>query len=159
ETVQMTLRPGDGYRLGVPSRADMALADNDAPAGGPGVLALASSSYQGAEGGLAVTVTVTRSNGSTGPVGVSYSTASGSATAGADFQAVSGTLSWAAGDVAPKTFNVPIVDDSQVEGTESFTVRLAQPTGGATLGLATANMSIVDNDIATGPCAPQGNAW
>ena len=49
-------------------------------------LALGASSYSGAEGGLAVTVTVIRSNGSSGAVSVSYATGSGNATPGADFQ-------------------------------------------------------------------------
>jgi len=159
ETVQMTLVPGEGYALGVPSAATMPFSDNDAAPQPAGTLQFAQSSYQGAEGGLGVTITVNRAGGSSGAVSVGYATQSGSATTGSDFGSASGTLSWASGDTAAKSFTVPIVDDSTVETTETFTVTLSSPTGGATLGsLATAMVSITDNDVA-GPCGPQGQAW
>jgi hypothetical protein len=160
ETVQMTLLPGEGYALGVPSSAIMPFSDNDAAPQPAGALQFGQSSYQGAEGGLPVNITVTRAGGSSGAVSVNYATQSGSATAGADFGAVSGTLNWASGDTSAKSFTVPIVDDNLVEPTETFTVVLSSPTGGATLGTPSiATVTIADNDVATGPCGSQGQAW
>src|SRR5262249_13716387 len=95
------------------------------------------------------TVTVTRTNGATGLVTVHYATADASATAPADYTATSGTLSFADGEVS-KTIVVPIVDDNIPEGSESFTISLTNPTGGAVLGNYTKEtLGIQDNEYPT----------
>ena len=64
-------------------------------------------------------------------VSVHYATADGTATAGSDYSAVSGTLSFAPGQTA-KTIAVPITDDASVEGQEGFFLDLSAP-GNATI--------------------------
>ena len=59
---------------------------------------------------------------------VDYATADGTAAAGADYTATSGTLTFAAGETT-KTVSVPILDDSHDEGEETFTLRLSNATG------------------------------
>jgi hypothetical protein len=160
ETATLILLPGEAYALGVPSAATMSITDDDSPPGQAGTLQFSASTFQAAEGGGAATITVTRSAGSAGAVGVSYATAGSSATPGSDYSPVTGTLTWAAGDSSNKTFTIPIVDDTQVEGPETFFVQLSGATGGATVGaLSTATVTIADNDVATGPCGAQGHAW
>lgn len=84
--------------------------------------------------GSTVRLTVTRSGGTAGPVSVPYSTVVGSATT-ADFGAVSGTVSWAAGETGAKTISIPISWDGLSEGAEFFTVNLGSPSvGSAVLG-------------------------
>lgn len=120
-----------------------------------GALRFSNAAYSVTEGTSVATIAVSRTGGSAGAVGVSYSTAGQSATAGSDFTAVSGSLSWADGDAADKTFNVPIHNDTLVEPTETVRLTLSAPTGGATLGAASATLSILDNDTAgTAPAAP-----
>lgn len=115
--------------------------------GSPGTLAFSGAGYSGGEGGGAVTITVKRTDGSQGAVSVDYSTADGTAVAGSDFTATSGTLNWADGDSSDKTFQVAILDDAEVEGSETFTVSLASPSGGASLGSpATASVAVSSND-------------
>ena len=114
----------------------------------PGTLQFQSNGYNVGENGSFVTVTVTRTGGSDGAVGVNYTTGSGTATAGADFTTTSGTLLWADGESSPKSFNVPITNDLIFEGTETFNVALDTPTGGATLGLAAIEVTITDDDTA-----------
>ncbi|MDD1428845.1 calcium-binding protein, partial [Dolichospermum sp. ST_sed9] len=63
-------------------------------------------------------------------VTVKYTIAGGTATAGSDFTAATGTLSFAAGKTTA-TITVPILDNSIVEGDETFTVRLSDATGNA----------------------------
>ncbi len=96
-------------------------------------------------------------------VSVSFRTADGTATAGADYTTALGSLSFAPG-VQSITLTVPIVDDAVFEGTERFTVILSEPVG-ATLARATGVGEIVDNDnppvvLTVEPGAPgaQGDA-
>ena len=78
--------------------------------------------------GASVAFTVSLSSAATGAVTVDYATADGSAAAGADYTATSGTLTFAAGETA-KTVSVPVLDDAVDEGEETFTLRLSNATG------------------------------
>ena len=110
-----------------------------------GTLAVANASVQVGEAAGTATITVNRTGGSDGAVGVSYATAVGTADAG-DFTASSGTLSWADGDAAPKSFTVPITNDAIYEPDETFTATLSNATGGATLGAATTTVTVQNDD-------------
>jgi Calx-beta domain-containing protein len=126
---------------------------------GPGSLQLGSPVYSVNENGGAVSVSVTRTGGSTGAVGVSYSTANGTATSGTDYTTASGSLSWAAGDAADKTISVLVTNDTTTEGSETFTVNLSGPTGGATLGSpVSATVTILDDESAPPPPATKSPA-
>jgi len=125
----------------------------------PGSLRLSASTYSVGEGAGHATITVNRVNGSSGQVTVNYATSNGTAAAGSDYTTRSGTLTWPAGDSAPKTFTVPILNDTAVESNETVTVTLSAPTGGATLGTpATATLTIIDNDSTNVPAPPSGVA-
>jgi hypothetical protein len=65
---------------------------------------------------------------------VEYSTSDGTALAGVDYVATSGTLTWMDGDISDKTFTVPIVDDLLQETDETVILTLTSPTGDAYLG-------------------------
>jgi hypothetical protein len=122
----------------------------------PPVIHFTASSYNASEdldafGGRNARLTVTRDGDISGSSSVRYRTTDGSATAGADYTAASGTLFTFGADVRSADILVPLVDDSSVEGTESFTVTLSDPSA-ATLGApATATVNIVDNDAAPSP--------
>ena len=102
------------------------------------------SSYVVNEQGGSAVLTATRSANSTGNVTVSYATAPGTATAGADYTHTTGTLSWADGDSSAKTITIPITADALVEGTETFTVTLSSPSGGVVVDPATTTVTIAD---------------
>ena len=61
-------------------------------------------------------------------VSVDYATADETATAGADYTATSGTLTFAAGETA-KTVSVPVLDDAVDEGKEVMRLLLSNPQG------------------------------
>jgi hypothetical protein len=96
------------------------------------------------EGGLPATFTVSLSAASARTVTVDYATSDGSATAGSDYQAVSGTLTFPPG-LRTRKVSVPLLDDAWVEGTEGFLLKLAGPVL-ASLGRAHAMAMVVDDD-------------
>ena len=84
--------------------------------------------------------TVTLDESATGTVSVDYATADGTADAGDDYTAKSGTLSFDAGETS-KTVSVSIEDDTENESDETFTVTLSSASG-ADLGTKTATGTI-----------------
>ncbi|SHN40377.1 immunoglobulin-like domain-containing protein, partial [Rhizobacter sp. OV335] len=90
------------------------------------------------------TFTVTLSAASGQAVSVNYGTSNGTATAGSDYTAATGTLNFAAGSTV-QTITVPIANDTTAEATETFNVTLSGATN-ATIAVATGVGSIVDND-------------
>lgn len=80
--------------------------------------------------------TVTLSNASSQTISVNYATSNGTATAGADYTATIGTLTFAPG-VTTQVLNIPILNDSLNEADETFTLTLSSPTNAA-LGTQTA---------------------
>ena len=111
----------------------------------PGTLSLSSATYNTSEGATFVTITVNRTGGFDGPVSVNYTTTNGTATSGFDYATTSGTLNWADADASPKSFDVPILEDTTFEGSETFNVSLNTVVG-ATLGTANAVVTIADNE-------------
>ena len=81
-------------------------------------------------------VQVLRIDGQDGPATVLVETFTGTASAGEDFTAVASTLQWGEGDASSRTVAIALIDDTVVEGDESFTVRLSTPSG-ARLGEVT----------------------
>jgi uncharacterized delta-60 repeat protein len=81
----------------------------------------------------AVTVVVNRSYYASGATSVTLTPVAGTATA-ADFATAPVTLSWADGDMAPKSATFAITPDNVTESDESFTVKLSNPTNGALIG-------------------------
>lgn len=59
-------------------------------------------------------------------ISLEVNTANGTAKAGEDFQQVNQTVTWIAGDTSTKTVTIPIIDDTQFEGDETFQVELTQ---------------------------------
>jgi Ca2+-binding RTX toxin-like protein len=96
------------------------------------------------------TFTITRSGSLTSPSSVNFSTADGTATAGSDYTALTGTVSFAAGE-AVKTISVAIINDTLVESPEVFTVNL---TGGTNVTIADAQGVATINSEDSGTTAP-----
>ena len=83
---------------------------------------------------------VTLDPAATAAVTVDYATADGTATAGSDYTATSGTLTFQPGDTE-KTVSVPITDDAVDDGGETLTLTLSSASG-ADLGDAEATGTI-----------------
>lgn len=88
--------------------------------------------------------TVTVSPASTQAITVQYATAPGTATAGTDYTAVTGTVGFAAGQTS-RTLSIPLVNDALDEDDETFLVNLSAPVG-ATIADGQAQGTITDDD-------------
>ena len=88
---------------------------------------------------------VTLSRAASGPVSVDYATKDGTAAAGADYTAASGTLTFAAGETA-KTVSVALLDDAIDEGKETFTLKLSNPRGAYLRKMHREAKGVIKND-------------
>jgi hypothetical protein len=82
-------------------------------------------------------------------VTVSFATADGTATAGSDYVATSGTLTFNPG-VTTQTITVNVVGDTTVEPNETFLVNLSAPSN-ATIATGQGTGTIVNDDGAPPP--------
>jgi hypothetical protein len=114
-----------GAELGTPSTASVKLIDaKPAPKGTisldsvtPNPVAEGSNNF--------VTVQVSRNDGNAKALSVAYATANGTALAGLNYVATTGTLNWAEGETGPKTFKVPMLQDGVYSPTLNFTVNIS----------------------------------
>lgn len=111
-------------------------------------MAFSTSNVATGEVNAGVTITVILSIPTTQNVTVNYATFDGTATAGSDYMAVSGILTFTPGQVS-QSFIVPILDDSINEVAETVGLQLTAPVNG-TLGTPNpATLTISDNDPVT----------
>jgi hypothetical protein len=87
---------------------------------------------------------VTLNEASGGPVTVAFNTADGTAIAGSDYTATSGTLSFAAG-ITTQVITVLVIDNEISEADETFTLNLSNAQG-ATLADTSATGTIENDD-------------
>lgn len=150
--------------FGETASGEMYLTANDAllrltPAGSggePGVLELTSPQFSAAEDDGEVLITLRRRDGTDGNVSVTYATSNGTAEDGADYLASVGVASWSDGEGGEMAIPVSLLDDTGVEGNETFSFSLSSPAGGATLGSpTTAQVTLLDDDQLPQPCVSQ----
>ncbi len=118
---------------------------------------------EGNSGTTTATFTVSLSAASGQTVSVSYATANGTATAGSDYVASSGTLTFSPG-VTARSVAVTVNGDTAVESDETFSVGLSSPTN-ASIARGTGTGTIVNDDVvvtvgpASLPAATAGTAY
>ena len=114
-----------GAVIGSDDSAELSIIDNDPaePTPQPGSLQLGAATNSIIENGGSVLLTVTRTSGSDGVVGVSYETSDVTASQGLDYLGGVGTLSFADG-VTSQTISIAVSDDAIFEGDETFDVSL-----------------------------------
>jgi hypothetical protein len=162
ETLNLALSsPTGGLTLGTPSTAVLTILDDETSSSSSSsssssvqsssanAFVFSAYAYEAAENGGTVTITVNRTGSTSGGVSVNYATSNGTAVAGTDYTATSGTLNFATGESA-KTFTIPLTDETNVDGNKTVNLALSSPTGGVPLGTpSTAVLTIADNEIAT----------
>ena len=145
ETVALTLSSPSGATIADGTAVGTIGNDDAAP-----LPTLSISDASVAEGGTAApgtaTFTVSLSAAAATPVGVSFATVDGTAVAGSDFVARSGTLVFAAGETS-KSVQVSAIGDAVVEANEGFSVVLSGASG-ATIADGSGAGMLVNDDSA-----------
>ena len=141
-TVPLILsNPMGPIALGTQSMAVLTILGNQ-----PGAFQFQMSNYSVDEAAGTATITVTRDQGGLTST-VNYSTANGTAVAGTDYLATSGTLTFNPG-VLVQTFTIPILINPLITGNETVLLNLSSPSPNASLGSpSSAVLVIVDDGI------------
>jgi hypothetical protein len=132
---------------------------SDAPPPPPPAISISDASgLEGNSGQATLNFTISLSKASLTPVTVAYTTADATATtAGSDYVATAGTLTFAAGQTT-RTVSVKVNGDTTFEPDETFSLELSNQSGATitdNLGLGTIRNDDVAADV-TPPAAPAG---
>ncbi|HEX2912716.1 MAG TPA: Calx-beta domain-containing protein [Chloroflexia bacterium] len=146
ETLQLSIGEvggSAGAQVGTSGSTTLTIVDND---GVPGIKMLSNKIVEGNSGQTVSKLRAVLTNPSVFPITVNYSTTqvNGTATAGQDYVAASGSLVFDPGSVSRSDF-ITINGDTDVEPDETFEVVLSNPTN-ATLLLDRAAQTIVNDD-------------
>ncbi len=143
ETLLLTLgEPTGGATLAPPSQAVLTVHDND----GAGTFAFASDQTAVSESNQTAWIYVWRLEGAEGTATVDYVVSGGTAAAGADYVAATGTVAFAAG-ITSRYFTVALLDDLELEDTESIAMRLTNASPGAAIGSpASSVLNVLDDE-------------
>lgn len=142
ETIDFALQNPVSATVGANGAAVVTILDDEA-----GVIQFDPTVYLAGEGDGTVSITATR----TGPADVAVSAdivvTGGTATGGGtDFTYATGTVSWAAGELGARSVSVAITPDTIDEPDETVIFELQNITGGASAGVATAQLTIEDEN-------------
>jgi len=108
---------------------------------GPGEIRILPGGFLEESDGYGMHVQLTRENGSVGAISVKVSPISGTAIEGVDFSADPEIVSWEAGELGTKLVRIGnMEDDLLIEGPETITVVLSEPTGGLVLDPAASTL-------------------
>jgi thermitase len=131
-------------------RLDVAAAANLAP---PVDIAISGGSVvEGNSGVTQLAFTVTLSAAATATVSVNFATANGTAAAGSDYAATSGTLAFLPGETT-KQILVDVIGDTAYEANETFSVALSGASANARIATASATGTITNDDSQPPPPA------
>ena len=108
-------------------------------------LRFSQSAYTVFENGVLANINVYRTGYTDSVVSVDYIVTNGTAVSGVNFAATNGTLLFTNG-VTVKTFDVPIIANSQVQPNLSVMMQLVNPTNGYLVPPSSANLTILEDN-------------
>jgi len=135
-----------GTALGAQNSAPLTIIDANVAAG---VLGFSSPVYSAVEGTVA-TITLTRTNGSQNQVTVYVATSDGTGVNGTNYQGSTNQITFAIGQTN-QTFTVQTLNKIHtIQPDKTVNLSLLTPSGGATLGLSNAILTVVNNQYTPG---------
>jgi glucose/arabinose dehydrogenase len=145
ETFTVSLSSPSGAVLGTPATETLSIVDNDAA-----TLSINNASVaEGSAGPTNAVFTVTLSAAGSNTVTVNFATANGTATAGSDYVALAGTLTFPAGTTS-RNINIQATGDTLSEANETFYVNLSNAVN-ATIADGQGVGTITNDDTGSGP--------
>ena len=139
----MMSNPSNAYLEDNTETATVIIKEDETPARGE--ITFDSNSVSFNENAGEVTIKVNRLNGSYGQLNINYQVANETATQSNDFNLSSGTLTFLAEELE-QTISFSIVDDSNDEANETFTITLAADDNSILGEITLVTVTIVDND-------------
>lgn len=133
--------PGKNWAMYIPYLLQLC----ETPPLEPGVIDLASSTIEVLENAVSITLQLIRTNGSDGQATVTLESADISATGGDDYETVANVVTFEDGETE-KSVEVFILDDTQEENNEQFTIQITHVTGAEMGGNTSTIITIIDND-------------
>lgn len=165
ERLRITLTHPSGASLGSPATMVVSLLDDESvnrasstssssastsstppTTGGGTTISFSAEQYSTGEHSGNATVTVIRSGTVSGQSTVEYETTNGTALAGIEYTATKGTLTFTTGETQ-KTFQIPITNNTTIEGMKTVNLALKNPTGSLLGSSTSATLSVIDDEI------------
>jgi hypothetical protein len=146
--------PTGNTAVGTPSATTITILDNDPP---PLSFSAATANVPEAGGVAQVWITLATAVPLTAAASVQYTTVDGSAIAGSDYTATSGTATFPIGSAygATQLIQIPIASDGLSEGNETFSLALVQnmssPTNAQIVSPSTITVTILDDELVPDP--------
>jgi glucose/arabinose dehydrogenase len=150
ETFAIGLQNPSSGTLGAPRTVLITILDDDSPS----TISISEPTLNVSEGSAVATITVQRSGNNTQAASVSFGTSNGTAIAGSDYTATTGTINFAAGQTT-QTISIPILNDILTESNETFIVTLSNANGAILGSQITSTINILDNDLTLGTLTRQ----
>ena len=144
ETVQISFGSLPS-RVNGGSHTTVTINDDDTSGTPPPQVSISAATRSVAEDAGHAVFTISLSDPWSSNVCVAVDTSDGTATAGSDYTTTSQNVCIASTQRATSV-RVPVLNDSNVEGDETFTVTISNPSSPATLGTASATVTITDDD-------------
>jgi hypothetical protein len=140
ETFRLVLsNPTAGASLAGQTNITVTILENDSS------VSFSTNALSALESAASVTLTVLRTGSTNDTTTIDFYTTESSATNGVDFTSTNGTITFAAG-VATKTFTVPLLNDTDVDGEKTFTVSLTNGVGSVVGSVSNAVITLKDTD-------------
>jgi glucose/arabinose dehydrogenase len=142
ESFGVAILGATGAALGTKRTTSVSILDNDAAAA---EFSLSQLAYDVKEDVGQATITVRRGGNTSGISTINYATSNGTAIAGSDYTAATGSLTFAATETS-KTFTVGITNDTLGERNETVNLQLSNAAGIIPGAPGKAVLNILDND-------------
>ncbi|HEX3152291.1 MAG TPA: Calx-beta domain-containing protein [Gemmataceae bacterium] len=152
ETINLGFAASANYTIGGTSAHAMTIVDDETP---PSISIGNASLTEGDSGTTNMTFTVTLSGQSALTTTANFNTANGTAIAGTDYNAASGTVTFPALNTS-QNVTVQVIGNTIFQANRQFTVNLSSPANG-TIGTGTGTGTINDDDAPASIAVSSGN--
>ena len=143
-----------GASISFPSEADVTIIDND----GPARISMLTPTEDVFENRGPLQLTLVRSGSASAPASVQYATSDSTATESEDYEVISGTATFEAGQRLQR-ISLSTIDDNFEEGAEELNFTLSSPVGAELVEPASTVVTLADDEDASSDATPPITAF